>query len=201
LTANEFTVRKNISVLVLPGWPTIDISDGSLPLVAGHDVTMTCIADVGRPPGTLQWLRMQEDGRQVAVESSSVDDIIQSSVINDNGTTIVTSKLTVRMSELDDGSIYRCSVSGRDAGVTSVTRWAEYRLQVQCKLKLAWLQTVVQFNFHILLRRHDCVSATIIKLKHLPSNFLSNFECWDYDWKTASPAVIVQQNLMSSQFS
>lgn len=102
-----------------------------MPLVAGNDVTMTCVADVGRPAGTLTWLRVRDGGISVTVATSSDDIITENAVVNDNGTTTIVSKLKVKVAESDDGTVYRCTASA--AVGTTISRWAEYQLQVQCK--------------------------------------------------------------------
>jgi Immunoglobulin domain len=105
--------------------------NASLPLVAGNDLVLTCTADVGKPPGELTWIRTRKHDAKVAL-TTDYDDVTQLIHLNDNGTTRVVSEVRVKLTELEDQAVYRCEASAQDGRISTVTRWAEYHLQVNC---------------------------------------------------------------------
>jgi len=111
-----------------PRWPRVVVSDAETPLMDGQNVTLTCTANVGRPPairltwmrkspGELTWLQLQNDSVDVTLTT------------DDDGTSLLVRRVKLALGADDDGDVYSCLATNGDITQAS----ASYTLRVQCK--------------------------------------------------------------------
>ena len=111
-----------------PRWPRVDVSGAGAPLIDGQNVTLTCSANVGRPPAIrLTWMRKSsEELTWIQVHNDSFDVTLTT---DDGGISLLVSRIKLALGSDDDGAVYRCSAT--NGNVTQAS--ASYTLRVQCK--------------------------------------------------------------------
>jgi len=109
-------------------WPRVFLSDADTPLIEGQNVTLTCSANVGRPPAlSLTWMR-KSPGKLTWLQLQ-IDSVDVTLTTYDGGTSRLVSRVKLALGADDDGAVYRCLATNGD--VTLAT--SSYTLRVQCK--------------------------------------------------------------------
>lgn len=116
---------------VVPGKPTI--SPIAKPLADGHNISLICTANLGRPAGEIIWSRQRKGDNNYQILSTN--QATTTLMHHENGTSSAVSSLRLQLLAEDDGAKYRCETTSRIMHSWERRLSDEITLNLNCELR------------------------------------------------------------------